>query len=290
MISRMAGNRRGSSGAVAAEAWRLLLGCTLAQLERVAGVVRGLGLSPGDVRALLVLDRDEPRAMGSLAQAWHCDASNVTWMVDRLQERVLVERRTRPTDRRVKAVVLTELGSRTKAEVLATLYEPPAGRVERSGGLAGGAPSSAGCRRLHSGGSLTSSWFADQQVAQEQRVHVAGQEVVDGLVGPQHDRLAAQVEAGVEHHRDAGAPLELRDQAVERPVGALADGLEPGAAVDVGHRREPLPPLGEHRQHQQHERVRGVAAEPLRAALVQHAGGERPERLAPLDTLVDHVL
>src|SRR6266540_365829 len=97
MISRMAGNRRGSSGAVAAEAW------------------------------LLVLDRDEPRAMGSLAQAWHCDASNVTWMVDRLQERGLVERRTRPTDRRVKAVVLTELGSRTKAEVLATLYEPPAG-------------------------------------------------------------------------------------------------------------------------------------------------------------------
>ena len=127
MISRMAGNRRGSSGAVAAEAWRLLLGCTLAQLERVAGVVRGLGLSPGDVRALLVLDRDEPRAMGSLAQAWHCDASNVTWLVDRLQERGLVERRTRPTDRRVKAVVLTELGSRTKAEVLATLYEPPAG-------------------------------------------------------------------------------------------------------------------------------------------------------------------
>src|SRR6266545_4595496 len=130
MISRMAGNRRGSSGAVAAEAWRLLLGCTLAQLERVAGVVRGLGLSPGDVRALLVLDRDEPRAMGSLAQAWHCDASNVTWMVDRLQERGLVERRPQPTDRRVKAVVLTELGSKAKAELLGTLYEPPAGLLE----------------------------------------------------------------------------------------------------------------------------------------------------------------
>jgi DNA-binding MarR family transcriptional regulator len=123
----MADNRRATKGVVAAEAWRLLLDCALAQLDRVAGVVRGLGLSPGDVRALLVLDRDEPRAMGSLAQAWHCDASNVTWMVDRLEERGLVERRTQPTDRRVKAVVLTELGSRTKAEVLGTLYEPPAG-------------------------------------------------------------------------------------------------------------------------------------------------------------------
>jgi DNA-binding MarR family transcriptional regulator len=123
----MAGRRRTGKGAVAAEAWRLLLGCTFAQLERVAGVVRELGLSPGDVRALLVLDRDEPRPMGSLAQAWHCDASNVTWMVHRLQERGLVERRTQPTDRRVKAVVLTELGSKTKAEVLGTLYEPPAG-------------------------------------------------------------------------------------------------------------------------------------------------------------------
>lgn len=123
----MAGNPRASKGAVAAEAWRLLLDCALAQLDQVAGVVRGLGLSSGDVRALLVLDRDEPRAMGSLAQAWHCDASNVTWTVDRLQERGLVERRTQPTDRRVKAVVLTELGGRTKAEVLGTLYEPPAG-------------------------------------------------------------------------------------------------------------------------------------------------------------------
>jgi DNA-binding MarR family transcriptional regulator len=125
----MADNRRLSKRAVAAQAWRLLLDCTLAQLEQVAGVVRGLGLSAGDVRALLVLDREEPRPMGWLAQAWHCDASNVTWMVDRLQERGLVERRTQPTDRRVKAVVLTELGGKAKAEVLSTLYEPPAGLI-----------------------------------------------------------------------------------------------------------------------------------------------------------------
>lgn len=123
----MAGNRRGSKQAVAAEAWRLLLDCTLAHLERVAGVVHDLGLSPGDVKALVALNSDEPRAMGSLAHVWHCDASNVTWMVDRLQERGLVERRLQATDRRVKAVVLTELGSKAKAEVLGCLYQPPAG-------------------------------------------------------------------------------------------------------------------------------------------------------------------
>ena len=64
--------------------------------------------------------------MGSLAHTFQCDASTMTWLVDRLEERGLVERRMLPTDRRVKAVALTALGVKTKAELLEQFYEPPA--------------------------------------------------------------------------------------------------------------------------------------------------------------------
>ena len=63
--------------------------------------------------------------MGACAQALGCDASTATWLIDRLEERGLVERRALPADRRVKAVALTPLGAKTKAEVTERLYEPP---------------------------------------------------------------------------------------------------------------------------------------------------------------------
>jgi DNA-binding MarR family transcriptional regulator len=50
----------------------------------------------------------------------------VTWMVDRLERRGLVERRMLPTDRRAKTVALTPLGASTKAELFTRLHEPPA--------------------------------------------------------------------------------------------------------------------------------------------------------------------
>jgi DNA-binding MarR family transcriptional regulator len=43
--------------------------------------------------------------MSQLADEWLCDASNATWIVDRLEERGLAERETTPTDRRVKDAV-----------------------------------------------------------------------------------------------------------------------------------------------------------------------------------------
>ena len=48
--------------------------------------------------------------MSSLAEVWACDASNVTWLVDRLEQGGLVQRRSSTTDRRAKLVVLTDRG------------------------------------------------------------------------------------------------------------------------------------------------------------------------------------
>jgi DNA-binding MarR family transcriptional regulator len=48
--------------------------------------------------------------MSEVARALHCDTSNATGLVDRLEQRGLIERRPSPTDRRVRAVALTEAG------------------------------------------------------------------------------------------------------------------------------------------------------------------------------------
>ena len=46
--------------------------------------------------------------------------------MDRLEERGLVERRTPPSDRRVKTVVLTPLGITTRDKLRESFYDPPA--------------------------------------------------------------------------------------------------------------------------------------------------------------------
>src|SRR4029453_18040920 len=48
------------------------------------------------------------------AEEWACDASNATWMVDRLEERGLAERRSSPTDRRGKLVGLLARGPKPR--------------------------------------------------------------------------------------------------------------------------------------------------------------------------------
>jgi MarR family transcriptional regulator, organic hydroperoxide resistance regulator len=62
------------------------------------------------VQALALRELEEPLSMRELADRLNCDASNVTGIVDRLEERDLVERQIVPGDRRVKRLVLTDAG------------------------------------------------------------------------------------------------------------------------------------------------------------------------------------
>jgi DNA-binding MarR family transcriptional regulator len=111
---------------VASDVWTTLIGFFFAYREAHLGAVHELGLTPGDMKAFMILQPDEPKSMGALAEQWACDASNATWMVDRLEERGFVERRAREGDRRVKTVVLTPAGEKMKAQLIERLCEPPA--------------------------------------------------------------------------------------------------------------------------------------------------------------------
>jgi DNA-binding MarR family transcriptional regulator len=112
---------------LARDVWRAMAEFTFANFQRGEHVryLRELGLTPGHLKALAVLDPDEPRPMRALADALSCDASQVTWLVDRLEERGLVERRALASDRRVKTVALTPLGVETRLRLQAMYYEPP---------------------------------------------------------------------------------------------------------------------------------------------------------------------
>ncbi|TDE15118.1 MarR family transcriptional regulator [Jiangella asiatica] len=85
-----------------------------------------LGLTANEYKALHSLDATSGRTMKELAAEWRCDASTATWTVDRLQRLDLAERRTHPTDRRARLVVLTPQGAAMRAELMRAMYAPPA--------------------------------------------------------------------------------------------------------------------------------------------------------------------
>lgn len=104
------------------EAWRLLAG--LVYPPRFLEIARDLGLSPpafGAVRHL-----DQPRTMSEIATFLRCDNSNVTGIVDGLEEKGLASRRPSPDDRRVKLIELTAAGRRVRTRLTRAMESPPA--------------------------------------------------------------------------------------------------------------------------------------------------------------------
>ena len=93
--------------------------------RRFMAIASEFELSPPQVMALRQLDPDEPKPMSELALALRCDNSNVTGIVDRLEDRGLVERRAAAHDRRVKMLSITARGAEVRAALAARLDEPP---------------------------------------------------------------------------------------------------------------------------------------------------------------------
>jgi DNA-binding MarR family transcriptional regulator len=109
----------------AREAWELMLQLFFGQRDRFMALSVKHGLTPAHTKALLDLDPDQPAPMRQLATQLSCDASYVTSIVDRLEERGYVERRPSSADRRVKDVVLTAAGRDARHEIYEALHKPP---------------------------------------------------------------------------------------------------------------------------------------------------------------------
>ena len=109
----------------AAEAWRLMAELFFTHARpRMMAVAQEFDLSPPQTIVLRLLD--EPKPMSALAQLMHCDNSNMTGLVDRLEERGLVERTQAEGDRRVRLIALTGRGQEVRDELIRRTAEPPA--------------------------------------------------------------------------------------------------------------------------------------------------------------------
>src|SRR5436190_23140256 len=81
-------------------------------------------MSVAQVRALYALR--EPLSMRELAERLYLDPSNLTALVDRLEELGLVERRADADDRRVKRLVITPKGPRLADQIIGAVFDKTA--------------------------------------------------------------------------------------------------------------------------------------------------------------------
>ena len=123
-------DRMGATSAVsrqtpASEAWSLINQLVASQRTRFLAIASEFDLAPAQIGALKALDPEVPIPMRDLAAALCCDNSNVTGIVDRLEDRGLVERCPCAHDRRVKMLAVTEEGVRIRAQVKRRMEEVP---------------------------------------------------------------------------------------------------------------------------------------------------------------------
>jgi DNA-binding MarR family transcriptional regulator len=117
---------KSATDAVARRVWQALFDLLIRSAPvRTASLARR-GLTPNDSRALFSLDPHTGRSMRSLADEWQCDPSNATFIVNRLEELGLASRQPLLHDKRVKLVVLTRKGEKTRADLLREFHQPPA--------------------------------------------------------------------------------------------------------------------------------------------------------------------
>lgn len=123
-MTPMSGPTIGQSSAVR-EAWELMSELFQASRHRFFAIAAEFELSPPQVMALRALEPGEPMPMSRLAKALYCDNSNVTGIVDRLEDRGLVERRSAEHDRRVKMLAVTDDGADVRTRLLERLGQAP---------------------------------------------------------------------------------------------------------------------------------------------------------------------
>ena len=111
--------------AAVTEAWALLQELMRGHRGRLSAIAAELDLAPAQALALGALEPRRPRAMSELAGLLHCDNSNVTGIIDRLEGRGLVRRRPGEHDRRRKLVEVTPAGAALRKRLHARLSEPP---------------------------------------------------------------------------------------------------------------------------------------------------------------------
>lgn len=79
------------------------------------------GITVMQLYTLCLLEDDKSIPMNALSSMLHCDASNLTGIIDRLFTGEYVKREENPKDRRVKMITLTPKGAELSKQIFAEL-------------------------------------------------------------------------------------------------------------------------------------------------------------------------
>jgi MarR family transcriptional regulator, organic hydroperoxide resistance regulator len=96
----------------------------LRRIARIETVSSEIGLSELQARTLFHIDPKQPVPMSEVARRAGYEPSNLTGVVDKLEARGLVRRRSATDDRRVKRVSLTREGAALRKRLILRLYAP----------------------------------------------------------------------------------------------------------------------------------------------------------------------
>lgn len=110
------------------EAWALLADIFMSDENhsRFHAACEAIEVGPPALKLLLGMEPGVGTPMRAFAEKLRCDASWVTSLVDDLEAHGYVERRILPTDRRVRAIVITKGGLAAQAKAKRVLQKAPA--------------------------------------------------------------------------------------------------------------------------------------------------------------------
>lgn len=83
----------------------------------------GSELNLTSMQAMVVFLLDKPSPMNKLTKLFNCDASNMTGIIDGLEQKAVAHRFTSDQDRRIKMVKLSAEGEKLRAKLLNNLVD-----------------------------------------------------------------------------------------------------------------------------------------------------------------------
>jgi DNA-binding MarR family transcriptional regulator len=95
-----------------------LLEFLLSAKQHLVAIGAEYDLSSIQAITLLLLDEQTPRPMKALGQLFHCDASNITGIIDGLEQKGLVARQSDSHDRRIKTIQICPAGKRMQQRII----------------------------------------------------------------------------------------------------------------------------------------------------------------------------
>lgn len=98
-----------------------LLEFLLTSKQHIVAIGDEFGLTSIQAITLLLIDEHRPRPMKNFCMLYHCDASNITGIVDGLEKKGLVSRQNDPTDRRIKIICLEPAGKKLQQTIIGRL-------------------------------------------------------------------------------------------------------------------------------------------------------------------------